>query len=100
LVVGQKISQVESFAPCHRVLVPDLPWHGTGLSEGEISIASFAAGLADGLDRKRVGPAVVVGHSMGGMVAVKLASIRPDLVAGVIVLDSALAMRPEGLSSL
>jgi hypothetical protein len=34
------------------------------------------------------------------MVAVKLASIRPDLVAGVIVLDSALAMRPEGLSSL
>jgi pimeloyl-ACP methyl ester carboxylesterase len=92
--------QVEAFAVRHRVLVPDLPWHGTGSSEGEISIGSFAAALADSLDRKRVDRVVVVGHSMGGMVAVKLASIRPDLVAGVIVLDSAFAMRPEGLSGL
>lgn len=92
--------QVEPFAPRHRVLLPDLPWHGTGLHEGEISIGSFAAALADGLDRKRIDRAFVVGHSMGGMVAVKLASIRPDLAAGVIVLDSAFAMRPERLSGL
>ncbi|MGH3611900.1 MAG: alpha/beta fold hydrolase [Pseudonocardia sp.] len=41
--------------------------------------------LADMLDRMRLGPALVVGASSGGTVALHLASRRPDLVRTVLV---------------
>jgi pimeloyl-ACP methyl ester carboxylesterase len=55
---------------------------------GDLSIAGQArqvtARAADaGLDRF-----VVVGHSQGGLVALELAASRPDLVAGVAILDA------------
>lgn len=34
------------------------------------------------------GPALLVGHSLGGMLSVMAASRRPDLAAGVVLLDS------------
>ncbi|GIG63289.1 hypothetical protein Lfu02_76610 [Longispora fulva] len=34
-----------------------------------------------------VGPAVLVGHSMGGMTAWQVAGRRPDLVRGIVVID-------------
>jgi 3-oxoadipate enol-lactonase len=44
------------------------------------------AGLLDGLGVKK---AVVVGLSVGGMIAQSLAGIRPDLVRGLVLADTA-----------
>ena len=38
------------------------------------------------------GPVVVVGHSFGGAVALDLAAARPDLVAGLVLLDPAVGL--------
>ena len=40
---------------------------------------------------KRIGPAVVIGHSAGGLLAVRAAQEHPDLVTKVIGLGSAVA---------
>ena len=44
-------------------------------------------------------PAVVVGHSMGGIVAVHLAAGHPDRVLGVVDLDSPI-LPPAGFAEL
>ena len=46
-------------------------------------LAADAAGLMDQLD---TGPAVVCGVSLGGMVAIRLAVQRPDLVRGLVIM--------------
>lgn len=49
--------------------------------------ADYAAHLSRAIDDSRVerGPYVVVGHSFGGRVAVRLAAQRPDLVSALVL---------------
>jgi len=66
-----------------RVLVPDLPGHGGSgpLPAPAETLEPFARRVASLLDR----PALVVGHSLGGVVALRLAAHRPELVRGVLL---------------
>lgn len=57
-----------------------LPWH-------QVSLASLADQLDHVLARVGAGPAVVLGHSMGGAVAVAYADRRPDQVLGIVYRD-------------
>ncbi len=73
-----------------RVLVPDLPGHGGSgrmppgprMSAGMSDFADVVAGLVEHED---AGPALVAGHSLGGLVALRLAHRRPDLVRGLLL---------------
>src|SRR6266566_3569009 len=74
----------------HRLLVPDLPGHG-----GSTALPAVA-GLEPSADRvalvaEREGmlPAAVVGHSLGGMVVLRLALRRPDAVASLVLASAA-----------
>ena len=79
----------------HAVLSVDLRGHGESEApDGPYSMQILADDVAWLCDRLGVRDAVVVGHSMGGIVAFDLALRRPDLVAGVVMIDSAV-MRPE-----
>nr|WP_081789802.1 alpha/beta hydrolase [Kutzneria albida] len=49
----------------------------------------FAADAAEAIERAGLGPAVVIGHSMGGLHAMVLAATRPELVRAVVVEDIA-----------
>jgi esterase len=71
---------------CSRTQVPD---HYRSTSPGEQ--AADAAGLLEVLD---AAPAVVIGRSLGGVVALELARAHPQLVRGLVLLESA----PSGLS--
>ena len=71
----------------HRVLVPDRP--GYGRSSGEpAGMAENAELLAELLVRSGAGPAVVVGHSYGGGIAVLLAARHPALVRALVLVAS------------
>ncbi len=69
----------------HRVLLVDLPHHGRSGWEDEfdyVGIADRVAGLLDADD-----PVALVGHSLGGKVAMVLALRHPDLVERLCVVD-------------
>ncbi len=74
-----------------RVLVPDLPGHGgsSALPGPPERLDPFAERLALLLEREGGAPAVVVGHSLGGVVALRLALRRPELVRGLVLAGSA-----------
>ena len=79
-----------SLAVRHRVLVPDLPGHGgsTLLSRADDVDALSDAVLAVA-DAEEVRGAVWVGHSLGGVVAVRAAVLRPDAVRGLVLAAAA-----------
>lgn len=72
------------------ILRYDKRGHGlSGLVAGVQSIADHAGDLAQLLDGQGVRGAVLCGLSVGGMIALALADHRPDLVAGLVLCDTA-----------
>src|SRR5205809_6121444 len=88
------------FAVSYRVLSPDLPGHGdTPLGDVPLTFAGFLRALAQFCTEHDLRDAVLVGHSMGGVLAVHTAGMCPDRIAGVVNLDGALPLRPEALEA-
>eukprot|EP01037_Dinobryon_pediforme_P029371 gene29371-32981_t len=70
-----------------RVLALDLPGHGSSLAAvGGGTVDDLTTAVAAALDGHGTGPMHVVGHSLGGAVALMLAQARPDLVASLALL--------------
>jgi pimeloyl-ACP methyl ester carboxylesterase len=88
-----------------RVLAFDLRGHGDSSRDVDYSSRVMAADVAAALDLLGVRDAVLVGHSLGGVVAFHLAASRPDLVSLLVVedvcppydRDRPLPERPEGV---
>jgi pimeloyl-ACP methyl ester carboxylesterase len=76
-----------ALAERHRVLVPDLPGHGgsSALPGPALQIDPYADRVGELLDE----PTVLVGHSFGGVVALRLAVRRPELVRGIVLAGAA-----------
>lgn len=58
-----------------------------------VTTEDFAADVAEFVERLDEGPAVVIGHSMGGLHGLVLAATRPDLVRGLVTEDIAVDQR-------
>jgi len=73
----------------HRLLVPDMPGYGRSpWTRGEPpALAEHADRLAAWLQEQEAVPAVVVGHSMGGVVALLLAERHPEAVSLLVDVD-------------
>ena len=70
----------------HRLLVPDLPGHGGSSPLPAVSgLAPFADRVALVAEREGMLPASVVGHSLGGMVVLRVALRRPADVRAVVL---------------
>jgi pimeloyl-ACP methyl ester carboxylesterase len=71
----------------HRVVAPDLPGHGRRAHErGRASIEGYARAVADAAIQAGVTRAIVVGHSMGGLVIPRVAELIPARVARLVFL--------------
>ena len=78
--------QVEAFKADHRVLVPDLRGFGeSGSPAGLVTMAQYAEDLRELLVLRHTGPVVLIGHSMGGYVALAFARHHPELVRGLVL---------------
>ena len=87
---GYFAAQAEHLAGRHRVISIDLRAHGESDVPPSVSIDAFASDVIAVLGHAGAGPAVLVGHSMAGAVALSIAHARPDLVRGVVMLDGVL----------
>ncbi len=78
-----------ALAPRHRVLLPDLRNHGRSPHAATMTYAEMAADIRETLAAAGALPAALLGHSMGGKVAMRLALDDPDAVTRVLVADIA-----------
>jgi pimeloyl-ACP methyl ester carboxylesterase len=80
---------IPALAARFRVVAVDLPGHGLSSREApDMSLSAQARYVIGLIDQLAVGRAVIVGHSMGGGVAQRIALARPSRVAGLVLIAS------------
>jgi pimeloyl-ACP methyl ester carboxylesterase len=78
-------SELAPLLPGRRLVIPDLPGHGASSPLPAPTLAGFADVLAEILDE----PMDVLGHSLGGVVALRLAERHPSLVRSLVLAAAA-----------
>jgi pyruvate dehydrogenase E2 component (dihydrolipoamide acetyltransferase) len=87
----------EALAENHVTYALDLPGHGGStkdLGSGQADVGALAAAVIDFTDAKKIAKAHLVGHSLGGAIALDLALNHPERVASATLVCSA-ALGPE-----
>jgi len=92
--LGGAASNWRALAPLlasrHRLLIPDLPGHsGSSPLPAMRSLETLADRICVLAERERLLPAVLVGHSLGGLVALRAARRQPGDVRGVVLAGAA-----------
>ena len=81
----------------YQIICPDLPGFGNSPLSEDISIESAADDLVEYLQSLDIQQFVVIGHSLGGYVALAMAEKYPEMVRGLGLLNSnAVADDEEG----
>lgn len=78
-----------------RVVAVDISGHGDSGHRDEYSTALWVAELAAVIRHACDGKAILIGHSMGGVLALHAAADAPDLIRGVVLVDSAVMRHPR-----
>jgi esterase len=73
----------------HRVLSMDLRNHGLSFHSDEMSYELMAEDVHKLITHLKLDSCILIGHSMGGKVAMKLAGSHPEYINKLIVLDMA-----------
>jgi pimeloyl-ACP methyl ester carboxylesterase len=82
-------AQVPAFRDVYGVVTVDLPGHGSsGTNRVAWSLEAFGEDVKTVVDHLGLASVVVVGHSMGGPVALEAARLMPERVVGVIGIDT------------
>jgi pimeloyl-ACP methyl ester carboxylesterase len=80
-----------------NVVAVDLPAHGRSQGPplaGIDAAADFALGLLEALGMRR---AILLGHSMGGLIALRAAELRPERVEALVLVATAARIRVDPL---
>ncbi|MDB5045746.1 MAG: dihydrolipoamide acetyltransferase, partial [Deinococcus sp.] len=92
---------VPVFAQSHRTFVVDLAGYGRARRQRSLGVREDAALIAAWLDNQRLEHVTLIGHSMGGHIALHVAALRPERVDTLVLacasglLDAARAGRPN-----
>lgn len=80
---------VDLLAEKHTVIAPDLIGHGQSAKpRGDYSMGAYASGLRDLLVALEIDSATLVGHSLGGGIAMQLAYQHPERCARLVLVSS------------
>ena len=83
--------QIEGLAVTRRVAAIDLRGHGLSTKSGvadDYRIEAIVGDVIAWIDAEVGGPIDLLGHSMGGRIAMQLALSRPDLLRSLILMDT------------
>jgi pimeloyl-ACP methyl ester carboxylesterase len=82
-------SVMDGLAEKHTVIAPDLLGHGqSGKPRGDYSLGAYASGVRDLLAVLDIKTATVVGHSLGGGIAMQFAYQFPERLERLVLVDS------------
>lgn len=80
---------VDTMHDDHRVLVPDLFGHGESAKPlGDYSLSAHAAAMRDLLDHLGIDRVTLVGHSLGGGIAMQFFYLFPERVERLVLVSS------------
>ncbi|MGH7278948.1 MAG: alpha/beta fold hydrolase, partial [Candidatus Rokuibacteriota bacterium] len=85
---GCWVHQLHGLAPHARMVAIDLPGHGGSARIEGTSVEEYADVVGAFLDTHDARDVIVVGHSLGGAVAIALAARRPPRVTGLVLLST------------
>jgi len=89
-VSGQSWQHVLPYlAQQHQVIIVDLPGYGQSKISGTWQLREMAPLLARWLDKLGLKSVALVGHSMGGAIAIHLAAHRPEKISKLVLVNSA-----------
>ncbi len=78
-------SQIDALSAGYHTVAIDMLGHGASpLPKGELGLADYTDAIVAGLET----PALVIGHSMGAMIALDMATRYPHVVRGVAALNA------------
>ncbi len=77
-------------------LAADFPGYGLSAPVQPYDLAGMAGAVVDTLAQLGAGPAILVGHSMGGMVAQEVMARAPQAVAGLVLAGTSPAFGKPG----
>jgi lipase len=89
---GRHFARLAEALPEFHVLAPDLLGHGSSPYEPPWDLETHLEAIAETVG---VEPAVLIGHSFGGRLALELAARAPKLVPKLVLLDPALHVFPQ-----
>lgn len=82
-------SVMPRLAEKHTVIAPDLLGHGRSAKpHGDYSLGAYASGMRDLMIALDVPKATVVGHSLGGGIAMQFAYQFPDRISRLVLVDT------------
>jgi pimeloyl-ACP methyl ester carboxylesterase len=84
------------FAADHTVVLVDLRNHGRSPHHPEMTYAAMVEDMVRLLDKEWMHRVHMIGHSMGGKVAMNLALAHPDLVEKLMIVDIGVKAYPGG----
>jgi pimeloyl-ACP methyl ester carboxylesterase len=81
-------AQVAAISPTHQTVAVDLRGHGQSPgTAADATIERYGADVAELMSALALEPVVLVGHSMGCRIVVEAASLAPQQVVGIILVD-------------
>lgn len=81
--------QIADFAKNYKVITVDLAGHGNSSASRENStVISFAHDIEAVMESEKTQKAILIGHSMGGLVTAEAARLLPAKVIGLIPVDT------------
>ena len=81
-------AQVAAFEPRTTVIVCELPGHGSSPAiPADCTVGAYGAALVRDLIEQAVGPAILVGHSMGCRIVVEAYRVEPTIASGLVLID-------------
>jgi pimeloyl-ACP methyl ester carboxylesterase len=84
----------EALAPAYRILAPDLRGYGASRVRQDYRLEAHLDDLTELLEAQQIDRCMVLGWSLGGILAMELALRHPERIVGLILI--ATAARPVG----
>lgn len=78
---------MENLAADYYVVAPDLRGHGHSDKTGTYTLVQFVADVKALFSAQQIEQAILVGHSLGGHIALRFAAIFPEQVSRLLLLD-------------
>lgn len=96
------LERVIAHLPQYRFIVPDLPGFGKSepLPNGAHDIEGYAEAMATFIKQLSLAGSIVIGHSMGSIVAAELAKSHPELMQSLVLINPIAAHPLKGASGL